>query len=274
MVEIALEHKPLLDEVAATAMPAGRGAFWWLGQHSFIVKAGWHVFYFDPWFDADESRQTRPLLSPDDPHAPDLVLISHGHRDHLSSTSLAGIAKASPRTLFVCPKTEIQRLREEANIPPERIRAMNAGERLRLSGIRVSAIKSRHEFFDEDLELGFPYLGYVVEAGGVAFYHSGDTIPYEGQLTTLKRWKLDAAFLPINGRDAERFETGCMGNLTFQEAAELAGDLAVRIAVPSHYDMFVGNQEDPKKFVRFLEAKYPGAQSWVGKAGERVWFPR
>jgi L-ascorbate metabolism protein UlaG (beta-lactamase superfamily) len=104
----------------------------------------------------------------------------------------------------------------------------------------------------------------------VCLYHSGDTLVYEGLLTTLRRWKLDAAFLPINGRDAERYLSGCIGNMTYQEAADLAGELEVGLAVPTHWDMFVHNSEDPAKFVDFLAAKYPRVRSWAGKAGERA----
>ncbi len=273
MVEIEQDHADLLKDIARTEPETGRAAFWWMGQHTFIVKAGRAVFYLDPWFAPWESRQTRTLLLPDSDHRADFVLISHGHGDHLCPETLRGIAQTSPRTLFVCPRTEAHRLTAEAGIPAGRIRAVNAGDKIRLHGAKITAIKSKHEAFDEHPEHGFPYLGYVVEAGGVTFYHAGDTIFYEGLLTTLRRWPhFDAMFLPINGRDAERFLRDCLGNMTFQEAAELAGELQTGLAVPSHYDMFIGNQEDPSKFVRFLEAKYPGVRSWVGKAGERVWF--
>ncbi|HZO87924.1 MAG TPA: MBL fold metallo-hydrolase [Chthonomonadaceae bacterium] len=275
MVEIAQKQDVLLADVARTETPPGCGAFWWLGQHTFIVKAGGHVFYLDPWFAPWESRQTRTLLLPESPHRVDFALVSHGHEDHLCPESLRGIAQASPETLFICPRTEAQRMLTEAGIPESRLRPLNAGETLEHQGVRITAIKSKHETFDERPQLGFPYLGYVVEAGGVTFYHAGDTILYDGLLGTLQRWPhFDALFLPINGRDAERYLRGCLGNFTFQEAAELAGELRPGLAVPSHYDMFIGNQEDPSKFVRFLEAKFPGVRSWVGKAGERVWIGR
>ena len=161
----------------------------------------------------------------------------------------------------------------EGKVPRERLLPLHAGGTLEHEGIRVTAIKAKHEDFHEHPTLGFPFLGYVVESGGVTFYHAGDTILYEGLLSTLKQWPhLDAAFLPINGRDAERFLSGCIGNMTFQEAAELAGEIKVGLAVPSHYDMFVGNQEDPDKFVRFLRAKFPEVKCWVGAAGEQVVF--
>lgn len=274
MAAIAKTHEELLREIAETETPTGKAAFWWMGQHTFIVKAGGKTFYIDPWFADWNSRQTATLITPDEARYADFALITHGHGDHLCPETLPHMAKASPNALFVCPRTEAERMRTEGGIPESRLHPLNAGESLERDGVRITAIKSKHETFDEDPTLGFPYLGYVVEAGGVTFYHSGDTIQYEGLLTTLQRWpRYDALFLPINGRDAERFLTGCMGNFTFQEAAELAGELRPGLAVPSHYDMFVGNQEDPSKFVRFLEAKYPGVKSWVGKAGERVWFP-
>ncbi len=166
MVEIAQKQDVLLADVARTETPPGCGAFWWLGQHTFIVKAGGHVFYLDPWFAPWESRQTRTLLLPESPHRVDFALVSHGHEDHLCPESLRGIAQASPETLFICPRTEAQRMLTEAGIPESRLRPLNAGETLEHQGVRITAIKSKHETFDERPQLGFPYLGYVVEAGG------------------------------------------------------------------------------------------------------------
>src|SRR6185369_1199055 len=141
----------------------------------------------------------------------DFALITHGHGDHLCPETLPGLVAVSPKALFICPRTEAERMRTEGKVPAERLRPLNAGESLEQDGVRITAIKAKHETFDEHPTLGFPYLGYVVEAGGVTFYHAGDTIMYEGLLTTLQQWpRYDAMFLPINGRDAERFLTGCL----------------------------------------------------------------
>ncbi len=273
MAEIALSHEALLAEIEATETPTGTGAFWWMGQHTFIVKAGDKVIYIDPWFADWTSRQTPSLLTPKETRLADFALITHGHGDHLCPETLPDMAIASPNCRFVSPQTEKTRMRDEGKIPAERLFVLDANETLEIDGVTITAIKAKHEAFDKHPVLGFPYLGYIVEVGGVRFYHAGDTIMYEGLLTTLQKWSpFDAVFLPINGRDAERYRRNCMGNMTFQEAAELAGELNVGLAVPAHYDMFIGNQEDPQKFVDFLEAKRPGSKSWVGKAGERVFF--
>lgn len=285
-VEIAQNHRALLDDIRQTEMAAGRAAFWWLGQHSFIVKIGTqtgaHILYIDPYFDPIEARQTPPLLEFAEPDNADLVLVTHDHSDHLCPVSLSHIAAQCPQAQFVSPRTATRRMTEDAHVSADRLHTLSAAESLEWNGLRITAIKGKHESFDEDPVLGFPWLGYVVETlgtdgkpTGFCFYHAGDTIAYEGLQTTLAQWsRFDVMFLPINGRDGERFRRNCMGNLTFQESAELAGELKPGLAVPTHYDMFIGNQEDPAKFVDFLNAKFPGVSSWVGKAGEKVWFSK
>ena len=272
-VEIAKSNESLIREIEGTVLPTGSGAFWWLGQHSFIVKAGDKTLYIDPFLDDWDSRQTPSLLRPEEAKLADLVLVSHGHGDHLDPVALKGLVKASPEAIFISPKTEAGRMVSEGEVPEHRLHSIDAGESLEFDGVKVTAIKSKHEAFDEHPTLGFPYLGFVVEVGGVVFYHSGDTIQYDGLLQSLKAWKrFDAVFLPINGRDAERYRKNCLGNFTFQEAVELVGELRPGVAVPTHYDMFLGNQENPAKFTSYLDAKFPGRKHWVGSAGERVFF--
>ena len=75
-------------------------------------------------------------------------------------------------------------------------------------------------------------------------------------------------FPPINGRDAERLRDNCIGNMTYQEAADLVGVLKPGLAVPGHYDMFAFNGEDPRKFVDYVEIKYPEQKVREYKAGE------
>ena len=90
-------------------------------------------------------------------------------------------------------------------------------------------------------------------------YHAGDTLRYEGLLPRLRAFgPLDAALLPINGRDGARYRRGCIGNMTFQESADLAGELRPRLVIPGHWDMFADNPGDPEAFADYLNAKYPG----------------
>lgn len=270
MAEVAQSGGTLIRDVESTDPGKGRAAFWWMGQHSLILKVAGRTVYVDPYLDPNPARRTPPLLKPLQVTNADLVLCTHDHIDHIDPYALTGIAAASPAALFVAPQPHRQRMLE-IGVPEDRLRLLDDGDSLEAGGVEVTAVKAKHEFFHETPE-GFPFLGYVLCGGGVCCYHSGDTVVYDGLAATLRRWTLDAAFLPINGRDAARYRAGCIGNMTFQEAVDLAGELGVRLAVPTHWDMFASNSEDPARFVDYLEAKYPGVPSWVGKAGERVLF--
>lgn len=270
MAEVALSGTALITAVNEATMPPRSGRFWWLGQHSFIVKLGETRIYIDPYLDPNPARQTPPLFTPEQVTNADLVLCTHDHIDHIDPFALPGIAQASPGAVFVAPRPHRQRMLS-LGVPEGRLRLLNADEELSFRDLSITAIKAKHEFFDEQPE-GFPFLGYVLRGNGVCCYHSGDTVIYEGLCTTLRRWPLDAAFLPINGRDAVRLKAGCIGNMTYQEAVDLAGELNVGLAVPSHWDMFAMNSEDPQKFVDYLAVKFPTVPAWVGKAGEGATF--
>src|SRR5207249_2288001 len=60
MAEVARRGQELLEQIAQTRTEPGRVAFWWLGQHSFILKGGETVVYIDPYLTPDAARQTPP----------------------------------------------------------------------------------------------------------------------------------------------------------------------------------------------------------------------
>ena len=70
--------------------------------------------------------------------------------------------------------------------------------------------------------------------------------------------RIDVQMLPINGRDARRYRQNCIGNMTWQEAADLAGETGPSMVIPGHWDMFADNSADPAEFADYLDAKYPG----------------
>jgi L-ascorbate metabolism protein UlaG (beta-lactamase superfamily) len=149
----------------------------------------------------------------------------------------------------------------------DRFIGIDDGVTEQLEDVKITGIAASHELLDRDEKTGrYPYMGYVVEAGGVTIFHAGDTCVYEGLLTKLKQWdKIDIMFLPINGRDGKRYRMGHIGNMTYQEAVDLAGALKPGLAVAGHWDMFYGNGEDPSLFADYYEAKYPGCRYWTGQ---------
>lgn len=265
-----LLHDALIDDVDFCDLCEGECAFWWLGQHSFIVKLARHVLYIDPFLSDEPGRLIPPIVDPDELTNAELVLGSHDHTDHIDQKAWLDIAAASPSARFVVPDLIKDDLSLSLNIDTERFIGLDDGRSVDVDGVELTGIAAAHEFLDRDETNGrYPYLGYIIKASGVTLYHAGDTCIYEGLISKLKRWELDVAFLPINGRDATRLAAGCMGNMTYQEAADLAGVLNPGLTVPAHFGMFSTNTVDPQLFMDYMWIKYPALSACLCQPGKQ-----
>ena len=260
----------LIREVDQTHLEPGQLAFWWLGQHQFIVKMGSRVIYTDPYLHPDV-RLVPSLVAPEQMSHANLVLGSHDHDDHIDREVWPGIARASDAR-FVVPELVRESIIEEQGIQPERMLGLDDGVSVEVDGVRVTGIAAAHEFLDRDPDTGMhPYLGYILEANGCKIYHAGDTCIYEDLVSNLqKHAPIDVAFLPINGRSARQLSQGMIGNMTYQEAVDLAGAIRPKLTIPAHYDMHEGNTEDPKLFVDYFRLKYPDLNTRICQHGESV----
>lgn len=262
----------LMKDLGEYEPAPGTLAFWWLGQLSYLVKVGKTVLCFDPYLAPSPHRTVPPLLSPGDLSDVDWVFGSHDHGDHIDPYAITGIAAAAPQARFVCSRVAAGHLRE-LGVAEERIVSLDDRQVHQEAGVRIEAVASQHEFFDRDPDLGYPYLGFLVEVEGLTIYHSGDTLRYDGLGKRLAQHDVDLAFLPINGRDAERYKRNCEGNMTYQEAVDLAGQVQPRLTVPGHYEMFANNSEDPQLFASYMRAKFPDLSFWIGEHGDRIVLP-
>ena len=264
----------LLDCIRGTVPGPGRAALWWLGQHSFVVRIGSATVYLDPYLSDNPRRRVKPLLTPERVTNADLIVGTHDHSDHIDRPIWPALAKASPQALFVVPERLRAALTADLGLPAERVLGLDAGVVLERCGIRVHGLPAAHELLDRDPVSGLHrYLGVVLEAPGCALYHSGDCCIYEGMQDRLRAFKLAAALLPINGRDAERLARNCIGNMTFQEAADLAGAIRPGVTVCAHFDMFLGNMEDPRRFTDYMRVKYPDLPALIPEYGVCIEVP-
>ena len=256
----------LIDDMNRYRGPA---AAWWLGQHGFIFKLAGRVVVVDAYLAPGASRRVPPLLRPEELTNADIIVGTHDHSDHVDRASWPAMAAASPRAVFVVPEAVREDVIRATGIDASRFIGLDDLKSAEVAGVRLTGIAAAHELLSPDAAGRHPFLGVVIEAAGVTLYHAGDTCIYEGLATKLKRWAFDAVFLPINGRDAARLRAGCIGNMTYQEAADLAGSLRPRLTVPAHFEMFAMNSCDPALFIDYMQVKYPGLAARVPVHGER-----
>ncbi len=244
---------------------------WWLGQHSFVLKIADKIIYLDPFLSGVEGRQVAPLLEASQIHHADVICGSHDHADHIDRPVWPAMAMAAPRAKFVVPNLLRLGLAKDLGIASDRFVGLDDGQTVDVNGVHISAIAAAHELLDPDPVSGeYPCLGFIIQAAGWTIYHAGDTCLYNGMIAKLRQWRHDVMFLPINGRDAKRYAAGIVGNMTYQEAADLAGTLQPRWVIPAHYEMFASNSVDSRDFVEFCRIKYPAIKTHVCIHGERV----
>jgi len=261
----------LIEDIDTCSPQRGQCAFWWLGQQGYVIKLGTTVCYVDAYLSPRPSRLVPPLLNPEEVTNADIILGSHDHVDHIDRAAWVGLAKASPEAIFVVPELLRERMAAEVGLSPKRVLGVDVHVRHSWQKVRFGGVPAAHELLDTDQATGLhPYVGFVLEGNGVRVYHAGDTCTYEGMQALLRRHRIDVAFLPINGRDAKRLASGCIGNMTYQEAVDLAGALRPGLTVPGHFEMSARNSEDPQLFVDYMRVKYPGLATMVPQHGERV----
>jgi len=229
---------------------------WWLGQAGFLIVQGGLRIVIDAYLSdslAQKYRGTRfphvrmmpPPVAPGDLTDIDWVLCTHGHTDHMDPGTLPELLAANPHARVLVPCAEKARA-VERGVLPERLVTIDAGETVDLGGVACTAIPAAHEEMARNAD-GFLYLGYVLNGGGVAIWHSGDTIPWPGQAEWLLPFRIDLALLPVNGRDALRAANGVPGNLTLDEAVELTDAIGARAMLGHHFGLFDFNTLDPEQ---------------------------
>ncbi len=280
MIEPVLSDHDLQNQILNTTPEPGQVALWWLGQSGLIVKSHLATILIDPYLSESLTakysgtskphiRMTRCPLDPSLLTMIDLVSCSHKHSDHMDPVTLTAVLKASPQAELVLPKALIGHA-GQIGIESDRLVGLNHGEVYENSEkkIAVRAISAAHEGLDQN-ELGeFLYLSFVMEMDGVKIFHSGDTVPWEGQGEAVGEG-VDVAFLPINGRDSSR---GVPGNMTSDEAVEFAASLHARHVIPHHYDMFTFNTVDVNEFTHAAKRLPVEVKPVILRCGERFYI--
>lgn len=229
----------------------------WLGQAGFLFERNGIRIIIDPYLSnslAEKYRGTRfphrrmapPPVRADELDAIDWVLCTHQHTDHMDARTLLPIHYRNPDCQFLVPRAwESKAL--DMGISSNRVHTVDADESLQLaSDIILTAIPAAHEEMKFTDTGSSWFLGYIIRFGNTSLYHSGDCIPYDGLLGWLAPFKIDVAFLPVNGRDAIRQQNGIPGNFTPQEAADLCVSAGISMLVCHHFDMFDFNTVHPR----------------------------
>ena len=279
MIRPVLQDDTFLENVERGRVQREHFHLWWLGQSSFLLQWEGRHLLFDPYLsdsltkkyastDKPHVRMTERVVAPEKLGFVDIVTSSHNHTDHLDADTLIPLLRVNPKLEIVIPEANREFVTNRLSTAAEIPLGLDAGQHVTVHGFKITALPAAHETIEQDPSGRCKFLGYVVEFGPWAVYHSGDTVRYPGMAETLLRWNIDVAMLPINGAKPER---RVAGNLDGRQAAQLGADIHARCVIPCHYEMFEFNTADPAEFI--LHARRLGVNYRVVLAGER-WSSR
>jgi L-ascorbate metabolism protein UlaG (beta-lactamase superfamily) len=203
----------------------------------FTISTGKVKILLDPFITGN------PLckISPSD-LKPDVILVSHGHGDHVGDT--VEIAKNN-NSLVIAPYELIVFLQRQG-VNPEKCHPMHIGGSFTFDFGKIKLTNALHGsgfVTDNDtIYTGNP-CGYLLNLEDKTIYFAGDTGLFSELQLIGETEKIDVALLPIG----DNFTMG------IEDAAKAAELLNATVAIPMHYNTFDVIEKNPEDFVKYLE---------------------
>jgi L-ascorbate metabolism protein UlaG (beta-lactamase superfamily) len=222
-------------------MTAFDGTLTWVGHSTFLLETG---------------RGTRVLLegfvdgcptAPDELKAGgvgalDLILISHGHGDHVGE-----VVEHQRRTgAQVAGMVELMGWLGGQGVPSDKLVDFNKGGTVELAGLRITMTDAKHSASAPDGSYAGEPAGFVIELeNGYRIYFAGDTCVFGDMALIGELYAPDLAILPIGDHYT-------MGPLQAAKALELLGTKDV---IGMHWGTFPPLVGRPKQLAELVAAR-------------------
>lgn len=199
-------------------------------EHACVaVEHNGTVVVVDPFFSDEKAvRAAYPSL-----FAPDYILLTHGHGDHIGSLPLV----CTDKTVVVGLPELCSYLRKKG---VRHTYDMNFGGTKTFGDLTVSFVPALHSSSADGVYLG-PAAGVVFTLGDKTFYHMGDTDLFGDMAYIQKFFHPQIGFVPIGGRytmNEDKAAFCCNEFFSFEKI------------LPVHYNTFPGIEASAASFAR------------------------
>ncbi len=272
LIPAVKKDEKLMEEMDSFLSEKVGFRLWWLGQSGYLLQWNGKRVLIDPYL---SDSLTKKYAETDKPHIrmselvvrPELLThvsiatSSHNHTDHLDAETLLPVFENNPQIKFIIPEANRDFVADRLQCDKDFPIGMNDGDTLTIGDFTFLGIPAKHNELERDENGNCKFMGFVVQFGNYALYHSGDTLWFDGMVELIRPFKVDVAILPINGNRPER---KVAGNLDPKEAVALGRAIGAKYIIPCHYDLFSFNTADVNDFILEAEEKEQGYKVLTG----------
>jgi L-ascorbate metabolism protein UlaG (beta-lactamase superfamily) len=177
----------------------------------------------------------------------DLVLVSHGHHDHLDVPSHRRLARQETTVVVAKNLGDLV-----ARLGYGRVVELAWGDEFRHGSVRVRALEVNHWGRRNLLPDGRGYTGFLIEGESGSVFFPGDTAYTPLFREYGERYSIDVALLPIGAYEPPSFRRVHMNP---EDALRAFVELRARHLVPIHWGTFVLSYEaidEPPRWIAEL----------------------
>jgi L-ascorbate metabolism protein UlaG (beta-lactamase superfamily) len=258
----SVDPSPVIPCIAGWSMAGVHAA--WIGHSTVLIRVDGFTILTDPVFSArigigigpfvlGMKRLIQPAISPSELPAPDLILLSHAHMDHLDRPSLRMLESLETTVVTAVGTSDLLRVKRFQSV-----HELRWDGSCQVGPARVRAFEVKHWGARTRTDVHRGYNGYLIEAGGYRIIFGGDTA-YTDSFRRIRTSKpIDLAIMPIGA-----YDPWIHAHCNPEQALAMADQDGAEFIIPVHHQTFkLSNEPHREPIERLLLA--------AGSAEDRI----
>ncbi|WML31475.1 MBL fold metallo-hydrolase [Neobacillus sp. OS1-32] len=245
-----IEQSPV-KKVAELQQNRTRTSYTWIGHSTFLIQMNGLNILTDPvWAKrmGFDKRSTEPGIALEDLPEMDVVVISHGHYDHLDFPTLKRL-KGNPH--YFVP-AGLKRLFTRKGY--RQVTEMNWWDSVDHKGVTIHFVPAQHWTRRSLTDMNTSHWGgFVFQTAEKTYYFVGDTGYFSGFNQIAERFAIDTVFMPIGAYEPEWFMAPA--HISPEDSVKAFLELGAKQFVPMHYGAYrLADDTGPEALERLLHA--------------------